>query len=468
VKLKTKILLLTIGVLVVAMGGLSLPLYWYTRSALEEELEHHLQTVLKIGVREVDTSLLAPLSGEPGLSSLRSQLRNELEGYVTGSVKGIALLGPDGRELVSAGDRPASGGMYSGLITADSLSGSSSGVEFSEIYSPEDGRYYKTAGMAIHGQHGILGYLVLHSSVPFMGLMDQLAGSILWIGIIAVAAAIGLTLAFSRSLLIPVSRLASYTRAIQENLNTAPVILDRKDEFADLSKALRDMHLELRENEERNRQLLSGIAHEIKNPLGGMEIYAGLLEEELDEDEEPAEYLEKITNELGNLRQIVTAYLDYSRPPRAEISRVSVTEVVEDIRRLLEPELRQMGAEFNYTGEAVVMADRTRLRRILLNLLRNSLEAVPENSGQIKVASETVEEMVLIEVADNGRGISKEEQENIFEPYYTTRDKGYGLGLAIVQRMVEEMNGTIFVTSEAGTGTTFEIHLPEGEVREET
>ena len=214
------------------------------------------------------------------------------------------------------------------------------------------------------------------------------------------------------------------------------------------------------------KQLLSGIAHEIKNPLGGIEIYTGLLEEALSKgspEKDPAEprsYLNKVTTELRHLKQIALEYLDYARPLKGHLESLAVEAIFEDVHRLLQLEIRQKEVEYSLSGKGIVLGDESKLRRVFLNLLKNSLEAVDEK-GAINVSIESQDRVVSVEVADNGKGIPEADLENIFDPYFTTQDKGYGLGLAIVKNIVDEMNGTIIVDSEAGKRTRFTLRLPQ-------
>ena len=199
-----------------------------------------------------------------------------------------------------------------------------------------------------------------------------------------------------------------------------------------MSQSLAEMHQQIRQNEQAMKRLLSGIAHDIKNPLGGMEIFTGLLEESLSqqpEEQDLAEhrsYLGKVTKELRHLKRIVLEYLDYARPQKSELRSLALETVIADIHRLLQPEFKQLGVVYTLTGSGVVTGDESKLRRMFLNLLKNSLEAVTD-SGAIEVRIEDLNEWVTVTVSDNGRGIPDTDLDSIFDPYFTTHDKGYGL-----------------------------------------
>ncbi len=459
-KLRSKILLLVIGILIISLGTLSLPIYWYTRSALEEELDQRLLNILEITERNMNTDLVAALVRESSLESVRISVEDNLRKSLVGNIRGIILYAEDRTVLASTGLSPPGEILISNLLdqvlNPDHPSGMVSG-----IYELSDGESLKAATRLIDLTDSPPAVLVGFGGVSFLGYIDQLAGTIFWIGVMTLLVAVALTLAFSGSLIAPVQKLARYAHAIQENLYTRPVHLDRNDEIGQLNDALVEMHNEIKENEKQTKQLLSGIAHEIKNPLGGMEIYTGLLREEFSQDTASATYLEKTITALRNLSQTVTSYLDYARPVKSEPTRLSVTSVLEDVMRILQPELRQKRVQLASTGDGVATADESKLRRVFLNLLQNALQAVPAEKGQIRVEIQPVDEDRLqIRITDNGVGISEEDMERIFHPYFTSSEKGHGLGLPIVKNILDELNGSIFVESEVGEGTTMTVFLP--------
>ncbi len=454
-----------VGILIVSFGALSVPLFWYTRGALESELNKRLLNMAETADGQINHDLLRNLVREPALTGVRSALEQELAYFLVEGIEGIAIYSGDGVELarrsLALGNQPRITTLLQTF--ADRRNITSRGV--SEIYRLPGGEYFKTAAIVINIDVIPAPILAVWGGAEFMSEVDQLLGSLFWFVMIAIVVAVTLAIVFSRSLIRPVTQLSVYARAIQSNIHTEALQLQRSDELGDLSQSLAEMHQQIRQNEQAMKRLLSGIAHDIKNPLGGMEIFTGLLEESLSqqpEEQDLAEhrsYLGKVTKELHHLKRIVLEYLDYARPQKSELRSLALETVIADIHRLLQPEFKQLGVVYTLTGNGVVTGDESKLRRVFLNLLKNSLEAVTD-SGAINVHIENRPESVAVSVSDNGRGIPGTDLDSIFDPYFTTHDKGYGLGLTLVRNIMDEMNGTIIVESKVGQGTNFTLKFP--------
>ncbi len=449
-KLRPRILILVVSLLLVVLTSLAVPLYWYTRSALEDELDQHLLTILRMVAANIDRELISLLATEPDLDRIRQAVELNLAHQVVEGTRGVAIY-QAGQRLAYTGSLPIEKAQ---LLTTGNAAGQ---PVISDLYRIDDSGYIKsgTIDIILADQQITIAVWV---GADFMLVVDQLMGSLFWIFILTIIAAISLAFIFSRSLIRPVIRLADYTEAISKNIYTEPVYLNRRDEIGTLNTALVDMHHEIRNNEQQNKELLSNIAHEIKNPLGGIEIYTGLLEEELQDNAEHKEYLSKIISELQNLKRIILEYLDYARPPKSNLQYQKIDTIIRDAVSILKPELDMKNIHCNIVGEGQVMTDESKMRRVLVNLLKNSIEAV-EQDGQIDISIDEDSENIKIAIWDDGEGIAEDARAKIFQPHYSTRDRGYGLGLAIVSTIIDELNGTIVVQSEINQGTEFLITL---------
>ena len=464
-KLSPKVIMLVLGVLVVSMSLLSIPLYWYSRVALEEELGDQLKRINRIMATTLDKNLVSMLATEPGLVSVRQDIEASLSTLAVPGIEGLTLYKQDGTILAQDKHLKQNIAELSpALPTLLSLKNDEDPV-VSEIYKLGQNRYVKAAAIPIRTNQGSQVILVVWAGANYMAVINQMAGSLLWIMLASFVIAIAMTLVFSRSLIKPVRALSGYARAIQTNINSEPVELQRSDEFGDLNQSLIDMHRDIQKQEESARQLLAGIAHEIKNPLGGMEIYSGLLSQELSQLPPDAKfeayksYLEKITEELHHLKRIVQEYLDYARPLKSIIETLSIRDIYTDISIILQPELTALNQTITLAGDAEIRADRSKLHRVFLNLIRNGLEASGEN-GQSIIQIHDGSNALEIDFVDTGTGIPEADRERIFEPYFSTRDRGFGLGLSIVQSIVSELGGTIVVQNSVVEGTVFRMTLP--------
>jgi len=465
-KLSPKVILLVLSVLVVSMSLLAIPLYWYSRAALEDELGDQLMRINRIMAAALDLGQIGLLADEPGLTSVRQRVENDLTALAVPGIEGLTLYRQDGTILAENHQlRQKIAGLSPDLPGLLALKNDTDPV-VSEIYALEGGRYIKAAALPLRLDDETRVILAVWAGANYMTVIDEMAGSLLWIVLISVLIAITMTLVFSRSLIKPVRALSAYAQAIQVNLNSEPVDLGRSDEFGDLNHSLIEMHQEIQKQEEAARQLLAGIAHEIKNPLGGMEIYSGLLSQELSRlpadtpVEEYKTYLEKITGELNHLKRIVQEYLDYARPLKNVIEPLHIAEIHEDVVQLLRPELQKLGQGVSLEGDAAFQGDRSKLQRVFLNLIRNGLEASGQN-GVIHIDVRESNGTLIIDFSDTGVGIPEGDWDRIFEPYFSTRDRGFGLGLSIVRSIVSEMGGTIVVQKSDPEGTVFRLTLPK-------
>jgi len=220
--------------------------------------------------------------------------------------------------------------------------------------------------------------------------------------------------------------------------------------------------------------LAAGLAHEIKNPLGGIRGAAQLLEKELPADSDLLDYTRIMIKEAERVNRIVEELLALTTPRPLNLDKVNLHKIVGDIITLQKSGIGKRAIAFQQQFDPSIppiLADEGQLTQTFLNLLKNAVEAVGEN-GTIRVSSRVLAEytmtkkgerrsrMVAVEVSDDGPGMNKEQLEQLFTPFFTTKSRGTGLGLAICQKIISEHRGMIKVASEQGKGTTFTVMLP--------
>jgi signal transduction histidine kinase len=207
--------------------------------------------------------------------------------------------------------------------------------------------------------------------------------------------------------------------------------------------------------------MLAGIAHEVRNPLGGMELYAGLLRDDLQGDAEKLAHLHRIERELGQLKTIVTEFLEYARRPRPQLEARDVSEILGEVRDLVAANAGPRQVEVTLEAEpARVDCDAGQLRRAILNLAQNAVQACPDDgTGRVRLGCARKNGEVLVTVGDTGQGIAPELLAKIWTPFYTTKQSGTGLGLAFVREIARDHHARLDVESRPG-GTTFTLALP--------
>jgi signal transduction histidine kinase len=211
-------------------------------------------------------------------------------------------------------------------------------------------------------------------------------------------------------------------------------------------------------------RMAAHITHEIRNPLASLGLNVELLADEVGPDNEEARKLvTSIGNEVDRLSEITETYLRFVRLPKPKLEHEDLGAIATSVLEFASGELKLAGVTWSIRvepGMPEVVADESQLRQALLNLVRNAKEAMP-TGGRIEVEVARMSEgMVRLVFADSGPGISRENLAQIFEPFFSTKTKGTGLGLALVQQIVIEHGGRIEVECPASGGTKFTVVLP--------
>lgn len=235
----------------------------------------------------------------------------------------------------------------------------------------------------------------------------------------------------------------------------------------DITEDIRkEMRLRRSESLASMTSMAAGIAHEIKNPLAAMKIHLQLLRKAYAKgpvDAEKAErYLKVLDEEIDHLNDIAVDFLFAVKPMNISLTLGPVNEVIKDLAVFIGPEAKEKGIELRCELEDYlpnIELDANHLRQCLLNIIQNAFAAMPEG-GILGLATYSDGDYIAIRVQDNGTGMSEEQLSKIFEPYFTTKASGTGLGLTVVYKIVKEHQGDILVASEPGKGTVFTIKLP--------
>lgn len=336
----------------------------------------------------------------------------------------------------------------------------------------------------IASDHPLLGVLLIgNSRRSYVELKRRIRASALLVGGGGIVLAILLSSWAAARVTRPVEQLAQAAQDVTEGRWDTRVEVSGQDEVAQLADAFNRMTAELLAQKERLvqtervaawRELARRLAHELKNPLFPLQITVENLVRARAQnaeqfDEVFRESSQTLLAEISNLKTIIGRFSEFSKMPQPQLQMVQVNEILRGVAQLFQAQFQAPGRppitcklEVDESLDRIA-ADSELLHRALSNLVLNAMDAMP-NGGTLTLRSRADngrdDGEVMIEVADTGSGLTQEECERIFTPYYTSKRHGTGLGLAIVQSVVSDHGGRISVHSEPGRGTTFVIELP--------
>lgn len=334
----------------------------------------------------------------------------------------------------------------------------------SVTFTSDDGKIYKAGYAPVHGDDPTgSATLALRAQAPasyFERLEDLRDRLLLWGGglvVVSVLAAVAATLLITRN----VRRLAAAAARIGSGDLRERIAVASRDEIGQLAQAMERMRQQLAERDARMQQMLAGIAHEVRNPLAGMTLFAGILRDELPPDDERRGHVDKIQRELGYLERVVNDFLEYARRPKPEIAPFEVGDLLAEVAQLAANEKLEIEVvPTTLTGHG----DVGQLRRAVLNLTKNGVQAAiaaNQTGRAVRLSATHVDDELRIAVWNRGKEIPVESSGKLFEPFYTTREKGTGLGLAFVREIASDHQGRIELAS-AGGETTFTLVIPWG------
>lgn len=213
--------------------------------------------------------------------------------------------------------------------------------------------------------------------------------------------------------------------------------------------------------------LAAGVAHEIKNPLGSIGIHMQLIQKTVsalkdERTEAIEEYIEVVNEEVDRLNKIVVDFLFAVRPMNTNLEDERLNPIVEDLVDFVKYELEQ--ADISVVSELaddlpLLRLDEKYLKQAILNLVKNAIAAMPEG-GELRITTRRVADEVELRISDTGEGMDDSVVSKIFEPYFTTRDHGSGIGLTLVYKVIKEHMGDISVVSQKGKGSSFSLLFP--------
>ncbi len=451
-------------------GGL---LSWkITQGALERELDEKLVWVA--GVAEavgLDTEFLPLIRGPADSTALaytstRAQLDALLE-YVDEAhlfrADGSIIVSTRGHDVLPIGSPFHEMEAYRPEVDQAWSDGQATSV----LFQGSDGRAYKYGFKRLGDSGSMLAVLM---QADFLQPLVRLRTSLLGGAVLSALLAGLLGGLLATNIVNPVERLARVALRIQRGRWDQPVETDRSDELGRLARAMERMRVGIVNRDEQLRLMLAQVAHEIRNPLGGLELFASAALESED-PEERRRLLTRVRREVEELNGIINEFLTFARPLNAETRIHDIRGPLREATELAETQLRDQGGELEVVlpeAPLLARADPDHVKRVALNLLQNAGQA----GKRVRLGAWWRNGEVVVSVSDDGPGVPRELRDRIFDPFVTDKQQGAGLGLAIVKRVLESNGARVaLLDPEAepdpddpdppiGEGAEFRVYFP--------
>ncbi len=438
-------------------------LYRTAKNSLDDELGGKLIAIAQAVTTQIDARFLMQLSPGDETTLTYANILNKLNKVKESTnVKRLYVFDKRNRSLVDTDSNIPIGTEYIKLkFDRSELESLWNGnAVHTVLFKGDDNIFYKSGYAPIKMNDDVVAAVGVDTSATFMKAIKTFRQSVILFVVVSILITIAIGFIFAQTITRPINKLVKYAEEIGKGNFSTEIKINSNDELGYLGNAMETMRKGIIERDNSLRLMLANVAHEIRNPLGGIEIFAGLLSEELQGT--PKEHTEKIIKEVKNLNDIVTQFLEYARPAKPVKEITSVEELIDDVIFLLSPEFDKKGIilkkELDH-HEDNIYADPNQIKRVFINILKNGIQ-VMENGGEFIIKSEKDGEFINVMISNNGPNIPEEDLEKIFDPFFTTKEKGAGLGLSITKKLVDDNDGYITVKSEPGDLTTFNVYLP--------
>ena len=458
-------LILSFVLLVMVVVGLSgWVLFELTDRSLERQMRDHLVSVATLVSTKLSGSVLPYLHEGREHSTLYRNLMLKLQRAEQGvGARHIFVFDREYRSLLDTDGLMPIGREYPKLLfhrrelervwkgqTAHSMLFYDDDVPYMTGYAPifHDGEVVAAVGVEI--------------GAGFVDSIRVFGRSVLIFAGLGALLTVGVAWGLARTLTRPIQKLVEAAREIGRGNMNQEVATASDDEIGYLGEAMEEMRRKLVARDAQLRLMLGGVAHEIRNPLSSIDLYAGLIAGDLPASDERKQHIEKVIEEVRRLNGVISEFLEFARPAPAQPQPTELAPLVANAAFLLAPEMQSAGISYEerVAPDLVCYIDAEQMERALVNLMKNAVQAM-RDGGHLTVRATVAGEEVVVEVADDGSGMSEEVQARLFEPFFTTKEKGSGLGMALVARAIEENHGRIEIDSRQGAGTVCRLRLPQ-------
>ena len=430
--------------------------YYTVRTVYLEQLEHQIELFTRVISANLDSRFLEYLNAEQDNSfsktyyeDLLIKQKNQME-FIQAFIFDkdfnlIVGMSSGGENINIQAALLLNNGEVNQLLPGESIT--------SEPFKGNDGQWYLWGFHRINENY----FLGIQESADRLARVDQLSKIFIGIGILAILLTLLAGILLAHTLSSPINKLVKFSRALGSGAFDTPVPENSVGEIGILVNALDHMRQDLQRFHQEREEMLAQIAHEIKNPLGGIELLAGLVREDLQENKLDTNYAIKIQQEIANLKSQINAYLNFSRPVLAKPELIEINKIIEEAQRTLKKQFSEKQINLQLPdSKPSIKFDPNHLKQILTNLLSNSIEACPVG-GSISIHFIQKSDKWFLSITDDGQGIPEENLNRIFEPFFTSSPGGTGLGLAVCRKFCLENGAVIRVHNNSGKGCTFSI-----------
>lgn len=452
------------GLMVLFITAIGLTLYWSIRRNIEQALGEKCQAVavaLSAQYTPDEVQLMMQSMGPRLQDYFRQPVMRMLE---TADLKRIYFFTLDNRSLLDTDTTVFRGQTYYHLqFFPEEIERLKSGhPAYTPLFSGMDGNPAMSGFAPLMLNETVVGGIGVDGNVQFLNTIARFKHQILLFGCIATFASMVVAFLLARNLANPIAALSRVSRQIGIGNYDSSIPQTGTSEIRQLANTMESMRQDVVRRERELKAMMASVAHEIRNPLGGIELFTGLLSDEINPASTAMANLKKIQMEIKYLNNIVYRFLEYARPETPRPVRCHVSQLIREIRDSLTQELESSHCQFIFSepeADINIPVDMTHFRQILLNLIQNSMHAAL-SEGQITLHVQTKNGECHLKIEDNGSGIPDDKQPFIFDPFFTTREKGTGLGLSIVKQLTEANHGQIRLVRSDLHGTEFELIFP--------